>query len=277
MQSMKRLIGWTGFAALVFSFSAHKERSFAPPGAVQINDTLFADITEVSNIDWLTYTEETKKLYGANSGEYKITLPDTLVWRQKLALSESYVDYYFRHPAYHDYPVVGVSREQALNYCRWRTERVHAWLEIQEGKRKAEDLCKPYTGAFRFEYRLPTKQEWEGMAIIGPDPKEKEKYTKKKGTNLYKLYEPQHISMATELVDNDQLAAPVKSYLPNSLGMYNLIGNVCEMVMEKGISKGGSWRHDPNLVNVWKDDHYDAPNSWTGFRCICILKKKTGK
>jgi formylglycine-generating enzyme required for sulfatase activity len=232
---------------------------------------------ETSNLDWLAYTEETKKTYGANSGEYKITLPDTLVWRQKQAFYEPYVDYYFRHPAYRDYPVVGITWEQAMNFCHWRTERGHAWLEVKAGKRKVEDIRKPYTGAFLFEYRLPTKQEWEGMAIIGADPKEKEKYIKKKGTNLYKLYEPQHISMTTEQVDNNQLTAPVKSYLPNSLGLYNLIGNVSELVKEKGMAKGCSWKHDPNAVNVWKDDPCTAPNSWTGFRCVCIIKKKAGK
>ncbi|MGZ4082766.1 MAG: gliding motility lipoprotein GldJ, partial [Bacteroidia bacterium] len=60
-------------------------------------------------------------------------LPDTLVWREKLAYNEPYVDYYLRHPAYRDYPVVGVSWLQANDFCTWRTDRVNEFILIREG------------------------------------------------------------------------------------------------------------------------------------------------
>lgn len=68
-----------------------------------------------------------------------------------MSSNEPYVQYYFRHVAYREYPVVGVSYEQAQSYCKWRTERVHIALEIKEGKRKVEDVNKEYTGKLKFE------------------------------------------------------------------------------------------------------------------------------
>ncbi|HPF90369.1 MAG TPA: SUMF1/EgtB/PvdO family nonheme iron enzyme, partial [Flavobacteriales bacterium] len=64
---------------------------------------------------------------------YKKALPDTLVWRSKLAFNEPYVEYYLRHPAYRDYPVVGVNWLQANDYCAWRTDRVNEIILIREG------------------------------------------------------------------------------------------------------------------------------------------------
>ena len=60
-------------------------------------------------------------------------LPDTLVWRRPMAYNEPYVQYYFRHPSYNDYPVVGVSWLQASDYCAWRTDRVNEGILIREG------------------------------------------------------------------------------------------------------------------------------------------------
>ena len=64
---------------------------------------------------------------------YKKSLPDTLSWREKLGFNEKYVEYYLRHPAYRDYPVVGVSWMQANEFCRWRTDRVNEFILIREG------------------------------------------------------------------------------------------------------------------------------------------------
>ena len=64
---------------------------------------------------------------------YERALPDTLSWREKLGFNEKYVDYYLRHPAYRDYPVVGVSWQQANEFCNWRTDRVNEYILIREG------------------------------------------------------------------------------------------------------------------------------------------------
>ena len=87
--------------------------------------SFYMDETEVSNVDWLEYLYWIRRNY-VNDGEYYYNaLPDTLVWRQPLSYNEPYVNNYLRHPAFQDYPVVGVTWEQANAYCEWRTDRVN--------------------------------------------------------------------------------------------------------------------------------------------------------
>jgi len=96
--------------------------------------SFYMDETEVRNLDYLEYLYWTVRVYGADYPEiYNHALPDTLVWREKLAYNEPYVLYYLRHPSYRDYPVVGVNWLQASNFCSWRTDRVNEFILIREG------------------------------------------------------------------------------------------------------------------------------------------------
>lgn len=103
------------------------------PARVTVS-SFYMDQTEVTNFHWLEYVYWIGRAY---SEQYplvlKNALPDTLCWRSPLGFNEKYVDYYFRHPAYRDYPVVGVSWLQANDYCRWRTDRVNEYILIREG------------------------------------------------------------------------------------------------------------------------------------------------
>lgn len=92
------------------------------------------DEVEVTNQYWLDYLHWLKLVYGDSYPEIiNRALPDTLVWREKMEYNEPYVENYFRHPAYRDYPVVGVSWLQASDYCAWRTDRVNEVILIREG------------------------------------------------------------------------------------------------------------------------------------------------
>lgn len=95
--------------------------------------SFYIDETEVSNADWLEYLHWISQNYPAQSRVYYDALPDTLVWRSPLSYNEPYVNFYLRHPAFQDYPVVGVSWDQANTYCEWRTDRVNEHILRQQG------------------------------------------------------------------------------------------------------------------------------------------------
>jgi formylglycine-generating enzyme required for sulfatase activity len=261
---MKKLILLSTVLLLVLSFTNMK-KEIVPPGTVKINDTLFADETEVSNFSWLAYETWIKNKYGSNSSEYKAILPDTTVWRETGSYNEPYVQYYLRHPAYRAYPVVGVSYEQAIEFCKWKTEKV---AEYFTREKKHSDLT--------FEFRLPSKKEWE---FLSSDCIEiiKNNGRNKKGQVAFNhrwakdneewMKEKEGDRMESEIF------APVLSYWPNNLKLYNMLGNVAEMVSEKGISKGGSWTNVLEECRVEKDIPYSKPSAMIGFRCVCVIKK----
>ncbi len=95
--------------------------------------SFYMDETEIANQDWLDYLHWISVTYPNDNELYYNALPDTLVWRNPLSYNEPYVDTYLRHPAYQDYPVVGVTWDQAQDYCTWRTDRVNENILRQRG------------------------------------------------------------------------------------------------------------------------------------------------
>ncbi len=96
--------------------------------------SFYMDEVEVTNFYYLEYLYWLRRVFWESYPEvFMQALPDTLVWREKLAYNEPYVDLYLRHPAYRDYPVVGVNWMQANNFCAWRTDRVNELILIREG------------------------------------------------------------------------------------------------------------------------------------------------
>jgi len=94
--------------------------------------SFYMDETEVSNQDWLDYLHWINITFPDDNELYYNAIPDTLVWRKPLSYNEPYVDNYLRHPAFQDYPVVGVTWDQVQDYCVWRTDRTNENI-LREG------------------------------------------------------------------------------------------------------------------------------------------------
>jgi gliding motility-associated lipoprotein GldJ len=112
------------------------------PRRVTVN-SFFIDKTEVANVHYREYLYWLENVF--SDPEYAAVIdgakPDTLVWRSELAYNEPYVEYYFRHPSYNYYPVVGVTWRQAHDYCIWRTDRVNE-MELVKGGYQNKNLIK---------------------------------------------------------------------------------------------------------------------------------------
>ena len=108
--------------------------------------SFYMDETEVTNEMYLEYLDWIKRVYPPSDEKFRAiyngALPDTLVWRNRLGYNEVMTDNYLRHPAYGEYPVVGVSWIQAVEFANWRSDRVNEYNLEQAGylKRDAKVL-----------------------------------------------------------------------------------------------------------------------------------------
>ena len=99
--------------------------------------SFYMDETEVTNLMYLEYLDWLKKVFPPSNENYRRiyegAVPDTLVWRNRLGFNEVMTNNYLRHPAYAEYPVVGVSWVQAVEFSKWRTDRVNEMILENEG------------------------------------------------------------------------------------------------------------------------------------------------
>lgn len=112
--------------------------------------SFYMDETEVTNEMYLEYLDYLKFVYPPNEDKFKriyeSALPDTLVWRNRLSYNEDLVINYLRHPAFSQFPVVGVSWLQATQYAKWRTDRVNEAILEREGFLNDEAKFSPVNG-----------------------------------------------------------------------------------------------------------------------------------
>ena len=168
--------------------------------------------------------------------------PDTLSWSHDYAYSfnDPYTQNYFWHPAFDDYPVVGITWKQANAFAKWRTQMMNSYL------RKINQPVLP-------EFRLPTETEWEyaarGGLISSPYPWGGPYTRNLKGCFLAN-FKPLR---GNYTADGGVKAIKVASYNPNGYGLYDMSGNVAEWTSNAYDESAFSYSHDMNM-----DYHYEA-------------------
>ena len=259
---------------------AKSQRLVQGPGTLGLVSKAYEiDEVEISNKEWqhflnCIHTDSTEETYNS-------FLPSA---------SAQPVAGYFANPFYQHFPVVGISYAQAEGFCHWRgrivTERYNSSRNLKS---------KPQ----RFIYRLPTEQEWEFAAgnfigrSFGISYTARQMYVNPAAAAY--LQHRAKSTVAVEQIARDIqqfnatktsitwfncqrelpyfLQSPTPDYIystvPNDFGIYHMIGNVAEMVQEKGFTKGGSYRDPLEACAITTRGIYRGPAPTIGFRCVC--------
>jgi len=173
--------------------------------------------------------------------------PDTLTWTHDYAYSfnDPFTMNYFFHPAFDDYPVVGINWKQATAFTKWRSQMMNAFLR----KNKQPNLP---------EFRLPTESEWEyasrGGLDFSPYPWGGPYTRNKKGCFLAN-FKPLR---GNYVADGSLKTIKTASYNPNGFGLYDMAGNVAEWTSNAYDESAFSYSHDLNMdyrYNASEDDY----------------------
>jgi len=237
-----------------------------------IKDSLpefFIAATEVTNFQWKEFLMYLKQ--EGRMEEYRDNILDTTVWRQLLAYNEPFVDYYYQHKAYSEYPAVGMTLKQAQAYANWLTE-IYA-LKNQSVK---------------IIFSVPTKKQWIRAARGDWQthyPWDGKYMRNSKGAYLtnFKNYDAANIHYNTEINKYEVISmsqcmegtitAPAESYYPNKFGIYNMSGNVAELVSDGAEAMGGSWNDTGYDVRVESEQPATQPKSTIGFRMVATIEE----
>ena len=215
--------------------------------------------------------------------------PDTLAWIHDFTYSfnDPITNMYFWHPAYDEYPVVGVSWKQARAFCIWRTQLLNSYLN-DNGETFVQD------------FRLPTESEWEyaarGGLDLSPYPWGGPYIRNSRGCFLGN-FKPMR---GNYLDDGGFYAVKVTSYWPNDYGLYCMAGNVSEWtsnsydesaynfqhdlnpdytyeakegdseVLKRKVIRGGSWKDVGYFLQTGTRsfEYQDTSKCYVGFRCV---------
>lgn len=236
---------------------------------------------------WFDKVQAAKRKKGVPISEFVYeealnVYPDTLVWIKdfKYAYNDPIHENYFWHPAYQEYPVVGVNWKQARAFCHWKTKKKNDYLATKKNTIKVPD------------FRLPTEAEWEyaarGGQEFGTYPWGGPYTVNVKGCFMAN-FKPLRGDYA---VDGALYTVEADSYFPNGYGLYNMAGNVSEWTNtsyyendlqgpginltyddseeKRKIIRGGSWKDIAYFLQVSTRDYEnrDSATSYLGFRTV---------
>lgn len=274
----------------------HKDKyAYVPMGSFLYGKDTFScrafymQTTEVSNLEYRTFLFDL--LIAGKKQEFLKAKPDQEQWNRKFG-KDGYFDpmkqMYFSHPAYNDYPVVNISREGAEMYCVWLSIALNERLK-EKGKPLMNDLRLPaeYEWAYAASNKLmyakyangtPNLRNSKGLYIQNYNC---DTYANSRCDSLHDVY----LFHKTEegkgpVTDGGFFTTVKKAYAPNAYGIYDLAGNVSEMVYlwdgrankARGFgTKGGSWCSPDYFLEIdarQEFRHPEKPSPLVGFRPV---------
>jgi formylglycine-generating enzyme required for sulfatase activity len=261
-----------------------------PRGMVMVNDTLMVSETEVTLKEYKQYLFYSLRDLGDDAYNQALRDPninariDSLITAsiqtgrdtqskeykkiEKYHDGESYMDMSpvtkFKIGSktfnYLDHPLTGITYEQAIEFCQWKTSRVQEQLEEQG------------SGQGSFVFSLPTVEEMEIIHRAAyEDPKLGKKYDSvaQGKTCMIFRYRKKPACESDEFVESfPARMLPVGVFGLSFIGTYDLLGNVSEMTNTKGIAKGGNYTLPASKCYVNNTQYYTKPEPWLGFRMI---------
>ena len=255
--------------------------------------SFFLDQTEIANIHWLEYLHYIQR--DSSETYYQSALPDTTVWEKELAFNTPYVSNYLRYPGFRYYPVVGVSWEQAVDYCRWRTEAVNKQRAMEYyGEDYIDGDIPPIeSGIYLPEFRLPTEAEWEyaaygqaGTQWLDENQTQRRLYpwdgrtirSSKRGSvgkfqANFKRGRGDYAGIAGALNDAGFVTMNIYEYAPNDFGLYNMAGNVNEWVYD--IYRPLNFQDMEDLNPIRKSDFMDSEESYDADNFNSMVSNKS--
>lgn len=269
---------------------------------VKVKGNIYASETEISNKEFWFFLDFLYK--NGHQEEYEKFKADLTKYDEISRIGLSNFHYSPVNAKYMDskyakkkgnnnlqYPAMDLTYEAAVTYCNWLTQQYNT----QEGRKFS-----------KVEFRLPNKNEWEMAALGYSEFQSWtwEENTVKAQTGLkgeyvtYQLAKNEvqypwftrawelrnsvknkkncylaNVKTKEEIVcpagikgDGWSMMSPVATYFSNGMGLYDVVGNVAEMINEEGIAMGGSWNHPSTESTIRSATEYDGPSAWVGFR-----------
>ena len=245
----------------------------------------YMDDTEITNNEYRQFVDVMLSDSLDVLGEQYIRTelyPDTTVWVKDFShhMGDPMMEYYYAHPAFDEYPVVGVDWYAAKYFCEWRTKHMNNW-RAEQGLWKMPN------------FRLPSEAEWEYAARGGRDmakyPWGNPYIRNAKGCMLAN-FKP---GRGNYYDDGFMYSSPVASYFSNDFGLYDMAGNVSEWCEDayfdaavpviwdlnptynddnepRKIIRGGSWKDIAYFLETGTRtfEYQDTTKSYIGFRCV---------
>lgn len=288
------IVGLNGFGQNNFYKKSSFKGIVEMPGTKKIDSNLYIDKHELSNFSYLEYMFWIERVFGTNSEEFLNLTPDTTVWNN-IHCFNSFTEYYLRGAWYRYYPVVGISQEQAIEYCKWRSDRVFELFLINNGilehnpnqnRDNYFSIENYYNGKYngikpdtKFNfypyYRLPTIDEWKaGKKYFDENNLVKKCNNRFCDFHMIKNEKIPIIFNVIPCLNDSTVITPTKTtfcFNNPDLG-WDFYGNVSEWLNEENTIIGGNWG-DSTLNNFSIPIKNENPSKFVGFRCVAEWRK----